>query len=85
MKQKDLVCFPGGSDRKETVCNMGDLDPVPGLAGFPGGGHGSILLYSCLERSKPTVKPGGLLPTRSQKVKHGLMAEYSGPQSSQER
>ena len=71
MKQKELVCFPGGSDRKETVCNMGDLDPVPGLAGFPGGGHGNILLYSCLERRKPTVKPCGLLSMRSQRVIHG--------------
>ena len=51
MKQKELVCFCGGLDRKESVCNMGDQDPTPGLAGFPGGGHGSPLLYTCLERS----------------------------------
>ena len=37
--------FPGGSDSKESACNGGDL----GWGTFPGGGHGNLLQYSCLE------------------------------------
>ena len=40
---------PGGSDSKESSCNMGDLGLIPGLGRSPGGGHGNPLLYSCLE------------------------------------
>ena len=38
--------FPGGSDSKESACNVGDLDSIPGLGRSPGGGHGQ---YSCVE------------------------------------
>ena len=31
--------FPGGSDRKESVCNAGDLGSVPGLGRSPGEGE----------------------------------------------
>ena len=41
--------FPGGSDGKESACNVGDLGSIPGLGRFPGGGHGNPLQYSCLE------------------------------------
>ena len=37
---------------KESACNeevAEDAGSVPGLAGFPGGGHGNTLQYSCLE------------------------------------
>ena len=34
--------FPGGSDGKKSVCNVGDLGSIPGL-GIPGGGHGNPL------------------------------------------
>ena len=27
--------FPGGSDGKESACNAGDLDLIPGLGRFP--------------------------------------------------
>ena len=43
--------FSGGSDSKESTCNAGDLGSVPGLGRFPGGGHGNLLQYSCLENS----------------------------------
>ena len=36
--------FPGGSDGKESTCNVGHLGSIPG------GGHGNILQYSCLEK-----------------------------------
>ena len=31
----------GGSDAKESTCNVGDLDLIPGLGISPGGGHGN--------------------------------------------
>ena len=41
--------FLGGSDGKESACNVGDLDSILGLGRSPGGGHGNPLQYSCLE------------------------------------
>ena len=41
--------FPGGSDGKESACNMEDLSLIPGLGRFPRGGHGNPLKYSCLQ------------------------------------
>ena len=40
--------FPGGSDGKESACNVGDLGSIPGLGRSPGGGHGNPFQYSCL-------------------------------------
>ena len=34
---------------KESACNAGDLGSIPGLGRSPGGGHGNLLQYSCLE------------------------------------
>ena len=41
--------FPGGSDSKESACNIGDLSLIPGLGRAPGGGNGNPLHYSFLE------------------------------------
>ena len=41
--------FPGGSDGKESTCNVGDLGLIPGLRRSPGRGPGNPLQYSCLE------------------------------------
>ena len=41
--------FPGGSDGKESACNVGDLGSIPGLGSSPGGGHSNPLQYSYLE------------------------------------
>ena len=41
--------FPGGSNSKESTCNVGDLGLISGLGISPGGGHGNPLQYSCLE------------------------------------
>ena len=41
--------FPGSSAGKESTCNAGDPDLIPGLGRSPGGGHGNPLQYSCLE------------------------------------
>ena len=47
--------FPGGSDSKESACNVGDLGSVPGLGRSPGEGNGNPLQHSCLENSKDTT------------------------------
>ena len=44
-----LLGFPGGSDSKESACNVGDLGSVSGLGRSPEGGRGKPLQYSCLE------------------------------------
>ena len=47
--QEGFLGFPGGSDGKESTCNVEDLGLIPGLGRSPGGGHGNPLQYSCLE------------------------------------
>ena len=46
---KVFLSFPGVSDSKESVCNVGDLGSVFGLGRYPGGGHANPPQYSCLE------------------------------------
>ena len=41
--------FPHSSVGKESACNAGDPDLIPGLGRSPGEGHGNPLQYSCLE------------------------------------
>ena len=41
--------FPGGSDGKASVYNVGDPGLIPGLGRSPGEGNGNPLQYSCLE------------------------------------
>ena len=43
--------FPGGSDGKESVCDVGDLGLIPELGRSPGEGNGNPLPYSCLQNS----------------------------------
>ena len=43
------IDFTGGSDGKESTCNVGDLGLIPGLGRSPGRGHGNPLQYSSLE------------------------------------
>ena len=35
-----LLGFPGGSDGKESTCDVGDLGKIPGLGRSPGEGTG---------------------------------------------
>ena len=42
--------FPGGSDGKASVYNVGDPGSVLGLGRSPGEGNGNPLQYSCLEK-----------------------------------
>ena len=48
---KASVGLPGGTDGKESACNVGDLGSIPGLGRFPGEGNGYPLQRSCLENS----------------------------------
>jgi len=41
--------FLGGSDGKQSACNVRDLRSIPGLGRSPGEGNGHPLQYSCLE------------------------------------
>ena len=47
--------FPGGTSSKESACNAGDIGDTGLISGsrrFPGGGYGSPLQYSCLEKPR---------------------------------
>ena len=43
--------FPCGSVGKESTCNVGEMDSIPGLGRYPGEGKGYPLQYSGLENS----------------------------------
>jgi len=43
--------FPSHSDSKESVCDAGDLDSIPGSGRSPGEGNSNPLQYSCLENA----------------------------------
>ena len=51
--------FPGGSDGKESACNVGDSGSIPGWGRSPGEENGYPLQYSCLEIPR-TEEPDGL-------------------------
>ena len=43
------LCFPGGSDGKDSTCNVRDPGSIPGLGRSPGEGKSYPVQYSCLE------------------------------------
>ena len=47
--------FPGGSDGKESACNVGDLGLTPALGRPPGEGNSYPLHYSGLENSMDCI------------------------------
>ena len=47
----NIMGFPGGSDGKESACNMGDLGSITGSGRLPGERNGYPLQYFCLENS----------------------------------
>ena len=65
-----LLCFPGGSDSKESACNAGDLGSIPGSGRSPRR-QGNPLQYSCLENPLgQREEAGGLQNLWSQRVGH---------------
>ena len=65
--------FPGGSDSKESVCEVGDLGSIPGLGRSPGEENGNPRQYSCLENSmdRGVQQATGHGVTKSQTIVHG--------------
>ena len=62
-----IICFPGGSDCRESACNARDPDSVPGLGRSLGGEiatQSSILAWEI-----PWTEPGGLPSTGLQRVR----------------
>ena len=43
--------LPGGSDGKESACNVGDPGSIPKSGRSPGEGNGNPFQYSCLGNS----------------------------------
>ena len=44
----EILSFPGGSYSKESTCNAGDPDLIPGSGRSPGEGNYNPLQYACL-------------------------------------
>ena len=49
VRKRIKLCFPGGSDGKESGYNAGDLGLIHRLGRPPEGERGNPLQYSCLE------------------------------------
>ena len=66
--------FPGGSDGKESACNLGDSGSIAGSGRSPEGGHGNPLQYSFLpgeihgQRSLAGCPRGGREPDTTEQV-----------------
>ena len=54
----EFLGFPGGSDGKESACNVGNLGSILGLGTSPGEGKGYTLQYSGLENSMVCIVHG---------------------------
>ena len=70
-------CFPGGSDRKESTCNEGNLGLIPRLGRFPGGGHGNPLQYSCLENPHGQRSLAGYNSWGHKRVGHNWLSTHT--------
>ena len=67
-KKKKRMVFPGRSDGKESACNAGDQDSIPGWGRSPGEENGNPLQCFCLKN--PTDREAWLQPMGSQRVGH---------------
>ena len=73
-----LMCFPGGSVGKKSVCNANaeDLGLISGLGRSPGEGNDNPLQYSWLGKSM-NRRVGGLQSMGSQRVGHNWVTNTS--------
>ena len=62
--------FPGGSNDKESACNVGDPCLIPESGRSPGGGNGNPLQYSCLDKPMTEELVGYIQFMGSQRVEH---------------
>ena len=65
-----VMGFLGGSDGKESACDVGYLGLIPGLGRYPVGENGNPPQYSCLENPMDRGEPGGLQSMGSKRVGH---------------
>ena len=75
-----ILSFPGGSDGRESTCNVGNLGLSPGLGWSPGGRHDNPLQYSFLERCHGQWR----IPMRSQRIRHNWVIRHTNIGKSQE-
>ena len=68
--------FHGDSDGKESTCSAVDLDSIPGLGRFPGGGHGNSLQYSYLDHLHGQRCLVGYSP-QDRRVRHSGATKHS--------
>ena len=61
--------FPGGSNSRESACNVGDPGLIPGSGRSPGEENDYQLQHSCLKIPMDR-EPGGLQSMGSQRVGH---------------
>ena len=61
--------FPGGSNSRESACNVGDPGLIPGSRRSPREENDYQLHHSCLKNPMDR-EPGGLQSTGSQRVGH---------------
>ena len=59
-----FICFPCGSDSKESACNAGDMGSIPGSGRSPGEGNG-YPSGSLLDNGYPVFLPGEFHGQRS--------------------
>ena len=45
------MTFPGGSEGKDSACNVENPGSIPGSGRSPGEGNGNAFRYPCLEKS----------------------------------
>ena len=62
--------IPGGSNGKESACNVGDLGLIPGLGRFPWRRAWQPALVFLSEESPGTEEPGVLQSMGSHRVGH---------------
>ena len=65
-----LSGFPGGSDGKESTCNVEDSGSIPGSGRSPVEGNGNPLQPTVAWRITWTEAPRGLQSTGLQRVGH---------------
>ena len=75
-----ILGLPWCSDGKESAHNVGDLGLIPGLGRSPGGEHGNLLQYSCLENPHGQRSLAGQSPQgckESDMTKHSTKCSLS--------
>ena len=66
--------FPGDSDSKESTCDAGDLDLIPGSERSHGEGNDYPCQYSCLENSMDREARWAIQSIGLQRVRHDWAA-----------